>query len=479
LVDSLGFERTLADGHEPIALPGGRRWLLLGLGPDPAVLAARLPAGAEVRYVECPEFIERAGPDWLAAIPAGWRRVTDFDPLEPVNILAYRQALDLFPVFWAAIRARLLLPRPLNAAPGRDKTVLVPQVPGSLLYPALAAAFAAEGFAVRPVSREGLLAGLEGERPALFFSVNAQGLDRLGEVQAVLARVGVPLAVWCVDNPFHVLSGVKTPAWREAHLFVTDDWFVEPLRRHGARRVHHLPLAVDPAFWPARPARPELAGRLLFVGHSAFADKERFFAGLRRDPVLWAEALEMLARGERPHYGWWAGRLGLETLWPGKAARQAGFGAEETGLAWRRLVIGQAALAGRLAVCGDTAWRELVAEPFELLPPVPYGPVLAGMYASARAVVGTVSPLLPQGLTQRHFDVWAAGGCLLTDASPGLSLFPEELTRPITYARAQDIPRLARERAHDRDGLIAAWRELLAAGHTYGHRVRRVLEVVG
>ncbi len=127
-------------------------------------------------------------------------------------------------------------------------------------------------------------------------------------------------------------------------------------------------------------------------------------------------------------------------------------------------------------MCGDAAWREYAGPAVTYLPPVPYGTALAGLYASARAVVGAVSPLLPRGLTQRHFDVWAAGGCLLTDATSGLSLFPEELTRPVTYARARDIARLAREVQGDRPGLVAAWRECIATRHTYRHRVRRVLE---
>ena len=82
---------------------------------------------------------------------------------------------------------------------------------------------------------------------------------------------------------------------------------------------------------------------------------------------------------------------------------------------------------------------------------------------------------MPHGLTQRHFDVWAAGGCLLTDATPGLTLFPEELTRPVTYATAEAIPDLANALEHDRNGLVQAWRECIAREHTYTHRVRTLL----
>ncbi len=101
---------------------------------------------------------------------------------------------------------------------------------------------------------------------------------------------------------------------------------------------------------------------------------------------------------------------------------------------------------------------------------------MPGRYASARYVLGAASLLLPHALSQRHFDVWAAGGCLLTDATPGLDLFPAELTRPITYRTAREIPELLRRPDQERTALIAAWRTHIAAAHTYRHRVRTILE---
>ncbi|EFL52776.1 conserved hypothetical protein [Solidesulfovibrio fructosivorans JJ]] len=479
VTDELGAAKTLAPGHEIVSRAESPDWLVLGLGPAPQALAATLPPGARVRYLECPAFLAQTDAAWRAAIPAGWTPLASFDPAlaAHANILLYRQAGTLFPRFWSPVRAALLLPV-VPDAPRRGEIALLPRDTGGLVAPGLTAGFEAEGFSVRVVDRAGLLDTLERERPALFFSVNFTGLDRHGEVQALLARAGVPVVVWCVDNPFHCLSGVKTTAWRDVVLCVTDDWFVEPLKRHGARAVHHLPLAADPAFFRATPDRPELAGKLLFVGRSAFPDKALFFSGLRLDPALWDEAMALLSRGERPDFGWWEKRLGVASLWPGRDARRVGYGAEESGQAWRRLVIREAARTGKLAVCGDAAWRKLVEAPFAWLPPVPYREALPGLYASARAVVGAVSPLLPHGLTQRHFDVWAAGGCLLTDHTPGLDIFPSELTKPIAYRTARDIPDLAKRLSHDAEDLKTAWRELIATRHTYRHRIRSVLEWV-
>ena len=201
-----------------------------------------------------------------------------------------------------------------------------------------------------------------------------------------------------------------------------------------------------------------------------------FFSGLTLPEDLWTQAREMLPRGERPHFGWWADRLQVSRLWPGRQARRAGFGAEQSGQALRAMTLAQAAKAGPLVVHGDADWKTLVDAPFTLLPEVDYYGPLAGLYASARYVLGTVSPLLPHGLTQRHFDVWAAGGCLLTDQTPGLDLFPAELTRPVTYRAPADIAALVRDLSPLRQDLIRAWRELMLAHHTYRHRVRALLE---
>jgi spore maturation protein CgeB len=112
---------------------------------------------------------------------------------------------------------------------------------------------------------------------------------------------------------------------------------------------------------------------------------------------------------------------------------------------------------------------------------VDYYARLPGIYARARYSLCLTSLQLPQGLNQRHFDIWMAGGLCLTDASPGLDLFPRELTRPVTFRAPGDIARITREleRAGNREALIASWREHLLERHTYAHRVRDILERVG
>ena len=476
LTDELGALKTPAPGHDIVRTSSSADWLILGLGPEPAVLAATLPTDAGVRYMECPAFAEQAGEDWRAAIPPNWRAVSCFDPHEDANVAVSQSALRLFPSFWGPVLAALILPQPEYVERLAGRTVFMPVSADRLIVRETAEALNEAGFAVYNVMWEHLPSLLKEGRPDLYLSINFSGLDAYGQAYSLLERAGVPVAVWCVDNPFNALSGLRSQFWKDVSLFVTDDWFIGPLKSHGARHVHHLPLAASPSFFRAEPDTPQLAGKLLFAGRSAFPGREDFFAGLKLPEAALAEIAGLFARGQRPDFGWWAKRLGIERFWPGKTARLAALGAEETGRLWRTAVIEAAAQAGDLAVCGDKAWRTLANATFTLLPPVDYYGPLAGMYASARCVIGATSPLLPRGLTQRHFDVWAAGGRLVSDQTPGLEIFPRHLTAPISYKTPAHISGAVA--ALDEAGPVFAqsWRELIQREHTYAHRIRTILD---
>ncbi len=392
--------------------------------------------------------------------------------------------------------------------------VLLPDSGQELIRRELALAFAEAGCRVTPIDpahmfEEGsphflprLLRETRGDGPPLLFSVNFQGLARMKETLGLLEEAGGRAAVWCVDNPWNLLAGVRDPRWKTLPLFVTDATFIPALLRHGAREAHHLPLAASAAIMApdarraaAFPPPGDLAP-LVFVGRSAFPDKERFFSGQEVPVELLAQARAMLLRGERPDLLWWEAALGRgeESLWPGKKARLPALGAEESSLAWRALCLAKAARAGAslintsagrengqpgLDIFGDAGWQEHLPPETRLRPPVDYYARLPGIYAAARYSLCLTSLQLPEGLNQRHFDVWTAGGVCLTDATPGLSLFPEELVRPVAFSRPGDIAAMVAGLEADpagRERLIAGWQSCIASAHTYRHRVHAVLE---
>ena len=481
LAGELEVTKTLADGHIPLVLGSTSDHLILGLGPDPAALAASLPSDARVSYIESPAFVERAGQRWRDAVPSHWIRLDRLQRRLGQHVRLYTMGPRLFPSFWNPILAELRLPLAANAPRFTDETVLMHVDETRLLSREIADAFRAQDHAVQDFGGRELVDILRQGRPELFFSVNFDGLDDYGYNHALLKHAGVPVVVWCVDNPFHALSRLKSPFWKEVELFVTDPWFVDKLVAHGATRVHHLPLAANPDFFQARPIDSSLKESILFVGRSAFPCRLDYFAGLKPPHLAWEDAEALLHQGERPDFGWWLKRLGIERCWPGKQARLAGLCAEECNCALRCLALTEAAKCLPLVVVGDDAWSTLIHVPFEMRPMVDYYGPLAGLYASARFTLGVTSPLLPAGLTQRHFDTWAAGGFLLSDATPGLSLFPAELVREMTYQTPAALPELVNRLEGDpalKADVATAWRELMLREHTYAHRVSAILERV-
>jgi hypothetical protein len=498
ITGELGARQSLPEGEDAFdRLPGGPDGsgaLVLGLGPDPSLTVELLGDHTDIIYTEHDDFIVQADAqthgEWSAAVPATWRRI---DPAELTDaelrrreVLVYAHGQRLFPSFWGPLAARARWVRIAGDAgsPVVDE-VWMPAGEADLLVRELEAAFAVQSLPVRTLPADRLSTDLprllKHSRPRFFFSINFKGFDPLGEIASLLHAADVATAVWCVDNPFHLLTAQRSTAWRDVALFVTDDWFIEPLRNHGAKTVHHLPLATDPALFTPATSHPDLAERLLFVGRSSFPREEKFFAAARLPGDAMVEAAGVIEAAGRPDFAWWVERLHLHPLWPGQEVRAAGLGAQRSGELLRSRILGHATAQHALTIVGDDRWREFLDDIEDLRPPVDYYGPLAGMYRSAWAVLGATSLVMPSGLTQRHFDVWAAGGCLLSDASPGLGLFPDELTAEIRYRDPAGLSalvgRLASEPALKAD-LIAAWRELILAEHTYAHRVRTILDAL-
>jgi hypothetical protein len=468
---------------------GNEAALFLGLGPDPAGLRNLVQTQDRVFWCEHPDFIERLetfAPGWLNSLPEGWRRLFPEElssaPLQS-DIFFYRQNAQLFPEFWGPLRARVLARRLGLGQQTRARSILLPGDEESLLIRELAAAFTAEGFyvhCIHPARMDAELPELLGrERPAMCLSVNLRGLDPKGAHFHLLRACEVPVAIWMADNPWHLLSALREAWWTQAKVYATDAAFLPALRAAGAESFH-LPLACSPDWGRGgRTGQAMQANPVVFVGRSGFPGRRNFFAAGRLPQKALQEALVLLQTpGPAPDFHWWMRRLGIQTPWPGHAVRSAGLGAEECSLA-RRAQWLKAALPHGLTVYGDAAWREILPEPADVRPPVDYYATLPRIYAQARYSLNVTSLLLPSGLSQRHFDVWIADGFLLTDATPGLEIFPAELRREIALPHPcrlnEAIARFERDaalRAHVQD----AWKSCLLGRHTYRHRIQHLCE---
>ncbi|EGB14241.1 hypothetical protein DND132_1028 [Pseudodesulfovibrio mercurii] len=466
--------------------------IFLGLGPEPDKVPEwfDLPDDETFFYLESPDFIAQVE-GWRERVPA------HFAPMDPeaftiaassrAHVVRYLPVQKAFPSFYGPLTARLSLED--RQRPRLERTVWLPVGDDALLVEELARAFADAGWRVVRIDHESLgkhpgstLPGyLQEGVPDLFFSVNFRGLDHFGLGQAILREAGAKVAVWMVDNPFHLLTGIKTEAWRELNLFVTDHSFIGPLIENGARRVTHLPLAASPALFESGGTLPDHAqgieGGLIFVGRSRFPDRDKFFAGITVPED--AAALVVDASGPtRFDYHWWRDRLGVAPLWPGNAVRAVGAGAEFASGVWKRRCLNA---VGRITIFGDDGWKDLDTPDADVRPVVDYYAHLPALYRAAGVVLNVTGMQLPAGLNQRNFDVWCAGGFLLTDTHPGLGIFPDELVEPIAYARPGEIHDLVirhREETPEKRDLRRAWQDCIRRDHTYRNRVEAVLKAL-
>jgi spore maturation protein CgeB len=478
LKNELGISTSLPAGEQYLCLEGqGADLLITCPGPEPLLCVPHTRGAGRVFLLRVLEIDEQMPDSWHAAIPLKWQDVSLAQAhrlLPGLRVLHYSPATRIFPSIFAPLLARRR-PRPrMNP----DKSLWLPGPQHALILPELADAAKNLGFAARrlpgtlaPQDLEKLLGR---ERPSLLVSVNFHGLDPYGENLALLQEAGVPVAVWCVDNPLHLLSNQKNRLWQKLPLFVTDDWFVPPLRAMGAD-ARHLPLAASARFFAPGPPCPAGAD-LVFVGRSAFPDKDRFFAACRVPQELAEEAAKL--PGREAHFGWWSKRLQGHLLWPGSDVRIIGLGTETASARWRQECLRALADQTDLTVVGDAAWQTLLPG-VKLLPPVDYYAGLADVYRRASFSLNLTSLLLPHGLTQRHFDVWACGGFLLTDNTPGMHIFPQELAQAVTFASPDEAARLARSLAADpggKEALRRAWQQLVTQEHSYSARLSVILK---
>lgn len=450
--------------------------LVLGLGPQGAGPGPAL-ASSMVYWLEDDLFLSQAN----IAPPARWRRINLSEALDLAphcRIYFYKPALRHNPAFWHHVRSQMEWKLQKDHFRSSAASVWLPGDNSMLLHQELQAALAELGYnalTALPCGDNPLQGAWNGILPCYVLSVNMRGLDAAGRIFGLCQAADVPVAIWFVDNVWNQLSAVPLPWWQEAHIFVSDESFIPALNHYGARKVHYLPLAAAGHFFAAGGAGQ---GRPLFVGRSRFPGRDSYFAHCCIPAQLLDEALSILDNGGGPDFFWWEDRL-QSILWPGPGSRLPAFGAELCSERRRAMWLA-AALPEGLEIVGDEHWRELLPGA-AISPLVDYYGALAHLYANALCCLNVTSLQLPGSLNQRHFDVWAAGGFLLTDYTDGLALFPEELISRSILNRRQDFSaRAAWLRSHERERreICGQWRGLLLEQHLYRHRLAALESVL-
>ncbi len=478
--------------------------------------------------VECEKFFTGLTPEQKQSLPPLPKHMQMIQAEDVPALLAkepcaalwwYGHNTRLFPDFWWPILGQALAQSHASAHTKSTSTgkpvILLGCAPNQLLEQELTLAFTALGYEVVPV-RQGGFSHVQGQtaaaqnqhdalrdaltevqhsgRVALFFSLNLQGLDAHGQDYALLQALGIPVALWFVDNPWHVLASLRLPWWKKCAILVTDASFMSALRQEGAEKVLHIPLATAQHMWQAQEEahkaqyrnngniKAAMKASCIFVGRAAFPQKQGFFAAAKVAAELFTLAQESIVQGKgSPHFHWWAEAMQVHSFWLHAQLRHVGLGAEQSAQ-YQRVHWLQSFLPNNVDIFGDAKlWQELLpqADAHVFHENVDYYGELSALYAAAPAVLNITSLLLPAGLTQRHFDVWAAGGFLFSNTTDGLNIFPKELVQAMAFSRAEDAKSAVQHMSHStKEELKMGWQEHLRAKHSYEIRMKQVLETL-
>ncbi len=510
--------------------------------------AQLLAPKSTVFVLESPEFAKSISPEqqgFSPEFPMHWKIVTDFESIaqwqqqeqqqekdtssKPLIFWWYSYNTRLFPDFWWPLLGQVLQwqwsntcsvshgateSRSQNTSERPRQKILLGCAENQLLEREVKQAFTELGYEVMPVRcggfsgcaragdavaqgrdishAEPILHAVHEENTALFFSINAQGLDSEGKDFALLQALGIPVALWFVDNPWHILAALRLPWWKKTPLFATDASFIEPLQKEGAEKIFHLPLATAQHMWIVQEhdttqqqyrntphIKTAKEASCVFVGRSSFPQKESFFAAAKVAPELLIQAQQCIREGKTlPHYHWWTKQMAMPSHWLHPALRSVGLGAEQSAQ-YQRVHWLNSFAQESIAIFGDAQqWQKLLPSlsPTSFHESVDYYGELANLYSAAPAVLNVTSLLLPAGLTQRHFDVWAAGGFLYSNITQGLEIFPQELVQPMAFSTPEKMKKALHTLPHSvMQDLKRGWQEELRAKHSYAQRMSFVL----
>ncbi len=326
------------------------------------------------------------------------------------------------------------------------------------------------------------------EKPDFFISINGRFLDSNGRTFALLEHLKIPLALWIVDNVWNILSAFKSDWWKECHIFVSDSSFIPQLRELGAKYVYYLPLAGSQTTHVSEKLAKSIDNiELLFIGHSAFTDKSSFFNAVdKTSNFIESKKSEILTSYISKKS---IANINFHTiynelkqyenirLWGSHDFRKISYFASELDLFNKVFWLDK--LSKNLTIIGDKGWNDLLNKP-KLLPPIDYYTTLPSYYNRANFTLNIPSMLMPNALTQRHFDVWLSDGFLFSAPTKGLEIFSNEHQESITVATPDELQMkmkvLSLNTSHY-NNLKKYIKNEIISSHLYKHRVETMIKV--
>lgn len=298
----------------------------------------------------------------------------------------------------------------------------------------------------------------------------------------------IPLVSLYFDNPFTFMSEdiqQELSAFPEYYYnFIWDSRLLEIARRQKIPHVFPLMLAADPnSFYPL-PASTQISS-LAFVGGvkdttPEFGDSTvgQFLRDVLQRKTQQLDLPILAICEELFHLRQYRGILEIYLREPHTFWHNIYLPIHTLGSPLIRRFILNNIRKFPLDIYGPGEWN---SDNLTFHPAVPYGFELARVYQTHTINLNISSLQLETSVNNRIFDVFAAGGFLLTDYKDDLKkIFPAHWAE-ITFKDPAQLEKkseyyLSREK--ERRELSADLREIVLSRHTYLHRVEQILETV-
>ena len=352
---------------------------------------------------------------------------------------------------------------------------------------------------------EQLLTALVTFKPDFALTINHLGVDREGVLQNFLAKVGLPLASWFVDNPHLILYHYHNLVSPWTAVFTWDADNLSSLREMGFEHVFYLPLGTDHTrFVPQNAAElsrhyPQWVSDVSFVGNSMLLKVQKRLEQIQ-PPAFMLENFQKTAAGfaesnersVRDYLRKEAPDQYRAFLELDETERQLGY---EAGLTWEatlqyRLSCVRQTLPFAPLIVGDRGWfdllpvqpgREAAPEGWRYFHELTYYTDLPLFYPLSKINFNCTSKQMKGAVNQRIFDVPAAGAFVITDWREQIENLFEPGKEVVCFHSPEEVPDLIHhylKHPAEREKIIMAARKRVMAQHRYENRLTEIIAVM-
>lgn len=319
------------------------------------------------------------------------------------------------------------------------------------------------------------------EKPDLIISVNCKGFDGNGYVQKVTKEMGIPVAIWFVDDPHPILLNHKKNINDNISAFCWEKGFINYLKEFPFSNVHYLPLACDPDLFKFNSIQTPAAD-VGFIGSSmgnAFLNdiKSKYLWNHKLDTIIKKSAEELLID---PSLNIWniiksiSSNEKFDIPFNDDRNRTwlCSHAIHTASMLLRKNIVES---IENLEIYGDPeGWREIIGNKHPLHNNIDYQNSLCQMYQDIKININITSRQMATAVNQRVFDVPMSGSFLITDNQPDLQNLFEIDKEVVIYESIDDLNNKIKyylNNESQRNLISSKARDRILKAHTYENRV--------